>query len=158
LKEEAVVSDLEMESEGDSDDSHAVEADADDEFAAFKNTGELDLPDDEEVSEESEEEVLDEDSDLEEYYRELGIETEKKEKPKRAKEDEAMYVIKEKKPTKAEEETKKKGDVIDRLINATKADPSYKTVVRCLQIVKNVFGAAKQDQDVDYPDEDKKGR
>jgi len=67
--------------------------------------------------------------------------------------------VTKKKPSKAEEETKKKGDVIDRLINATKSDPSYKTVVRCLQIVKNVFGATKHDmQELDYPDEDKKGR
>jgi hypothetical protein len=131
-----------MESEANSDDSHAVQDDAEDEFAAFKNTGELDLPDDEEISEESEEEVHDEDSGLEDYYRELGIETEKSTE-KRAK-AEPKYVTK-KKPTKAEEETKKKGDVIDRLINATKSDPSYKTVVRCLQIVKNVFGATKHD-------------
>jgi hypothetical protein len=94
------------------------------------------------MSEESEQEALDEDSDLEEYYKELGIERDEP-KEKRAK-AEPKYVTK-KKPTKEEEKTKQKGDAIDRLINATKSDPSYKTVVRVLQIVKNVFGASKQD-------------
>lgn len=41
-----------MESSAESEDSQAV-VDADDEFNAFKTTGELDLPDDEEMSEES---------------------------------------------------------------------------------------------------------
>ena len=79
---------------------------------------------------------------------------------KRAKDKGPKHVSKKKQKEAEVEETKqrKKGDVIDGLIHKTISEPSYKTITRALQIVKNVFSSVAQDnENLDYPDEDGKG-
>ena len=96
LKEEDAVSDIEM--EGDSEEEKDLvasdeERQKEDEYDTFKTTGELDLPEDNESEEESDEnEEVSDDDRLDDYYRELGIEPETMQ-TKRAKtsKSEAVY-------------------------------------------------------------------
>lgn len=77
----------------------------------------------------------DTDSELEEYYRELGIENEKDEL--------AVKVAKKKKKVTAsvqvvdKDEARKK--ILDDLIEKTRTQPTYTTLSRVIKIVKQVF-------------------
>jgi ABC-type nitrate/sulfonate/bicarbonate transport system substrate-binding protein len=124
--------------EGDEDIVASEEAEDDaeamvEEYDMLKETGELDLPEDEEEVDESEseDEVSDEDGHLADYYRELGIS--KDMKRAKASTDEPVYKTTSKKQIAAEkaeatqdEVEKKKGDVIDALIQKTRDDPCFK--------------------------------
>ena len=101
--EEAISSDSELEREI-ADDNDAKDPEKLDEtvFNQYTATGELDLPEDNEEEDLSEEERdlegdSGEDSELDEYYRELGIEPDEM---KKGKESEAQYKKKKKKESK----------------------------------------------------------
>lgn len=115
------------------------------EFDKFQQ-GELDLPEDSDYSQESSDHV-ESDSELDEYYRELGINPDEM-KPAEAKE-EALYKTEKKKKKREEksrkEETKRreKSAVLDQMIETAKKSPNTKTLSRIIQIVKQVFGEGK---------------
>jgi hypothetical protein len=108
----------------------------------LEHADELDLPSEDEVADDEDDLKGEEtDSDLEEYYRELGIETEpnegdayKKKKAKKATDGKVVVVPKE--------EARKK--VLDDLIEKTRAQPNYTTITRVIKIVKQVFFAGQQ--------------
>ena len=98
------------------------------EFQKFE-TGELDLPSDEESDVEMSD-VEASDEDLDEYYREIGVDpAEMKSTPaKSAKakddKDQAVYQTKEKK--------NKRADVIDKMLNTVRSTPNYKVINRVI--------------------------
>lgn len=107
---------------------------ADDEFA--DQGGDLDLPDDEEV-EDNEDDLKgdDTDSDLEDYYRELGIETEEKgEQYKKKKKGSASKKTVDQAPAVSREEARQK--VLNDLITKTREQPTYTSLTRVIKIVK----------------------
>ena len=102
--------------------------------------GELDLPeDDEEVVEENEDDLKGEetDSDLEEYYRELGIETEEKGHEYKKKKKVSSVTKKQVEVTVSKEEARQK--VLNDLITKTREQPTYTSLTRVIKIVKQVF-------------------
>ena len=116
-----------------------------DEFQKYGE--ELNIPseDEDEEEEEFEKDVKGEetDSDLEDYYKELGIQDEEDlTKPKKGKvDDEAKYKIKKRKTTqekeKTVEETREK--LLDTIISKARDAPNYSTITRVIKIVKQVF-------------------
>ena len=101
--------------------------------------GDLDLPDDEEEVEDNEDDLKGEetDSDLEDYYRELGIETEEKgqEYKKKKKASASKKVVEV--TTVSKEEVRQK--VLNDLITKTREQPTYTSLTRVIKIVKQVF-------------------
>ena len=150
VKEEENVSDIEM-----NEDSDVVEVEkVDPEQENYKQTGELDLPGDDTSEEEIEEELepMGDDSELEDYYKELGIDEDgdiKNRKKKHAKkEDEPMYETKPKK----EKVERKKSEVIDTMLEKARTETDYKTLQRVIQLIKTVFSATKDVEPEDQQD------
>lgn len=114
-----------------------------DENEFLEHADELDLPEEENISDnEGDLKGEDTDSDLEEYYRELGIENEvdelKGDKPIKKKPKKVVAaVVVEKKET--QEETRRK--ILDNIITKTKENPTYAAITRVIKIVKQVFFA-----------------
>lgn len=113
-------------------------------------TGELDLPeaDEDQVDSESEDladDGLDEDdSELEAYYDELGLDpnemlSEKAKQKKLYKKQKKEKVIK-----KVQTEQRKKSDVLQALIDKAKNSPSIQSLTRIIQVVKSVFLEKKE--------------
>ena len=108
----------------------------------------LDLPDEDSADEEQDDEAS-QDSELDDYYRELGIAGEKDYSKKDG--EDKLYKTTKKKEVKKPDEEKKAGDktkIIETIIKRTRDEPSYKTVSRIIKIVKQVFNTpAKNDQE-----------
>ena len=127
LEEEARIARDETDSEDDADNA---------EFLA--HGVDLDLPD-----EDSADELDDDgsqDSELDDYYQELGIAAQKD----WTKNDDGQQLYKKtkKKEGKKQVEEKKASDktkIIEAMINRTREDPSYKTISRIVKIIKQVF-------------------
>ena len=104
-------------------------------------TGELDLPEDDQddESEESEEQAED-DSELEAYYEELGIDVNEVEKPEKA--EKLLYKRQKKqdaKKEKIESATRERNDVLEAMMTNAQNNPSYQTLTRIIHVVKAVF-------------------
>lgn len=127
LEEEARIARDETDSEDDADNA---------EFLA--HGVDLDLPE-----EDSADELDDDgsqDSELDDYYQELGIAAQKD----WTKNDDGQQLYKKtkKKEGKKQVEEKKASDktkIIEAMINRTREDPSYKTISRIVKIIKQVF-------------------
>lgn len=142
-----------MELERELADEDVIEEGDEEEF--LEHADELDLPEVEDNPDDLKGEATD--SELEDYYRELGIEHETDElapviskKAKRAKK--AAAVTPEKK-----EEVRKK--VLEEMIARTRENPSYSALTRVIKIVKQVFftGSAKDEED-EQEDKPKKAK
>lgn len=106
----------------------------------FLDDGELDLPDEEELVHDNEDDLKGEetDSDLEEYYRELGIETEEKGDSYKKKSKKGKKApVPEKAPVVSREDARKQ--VLNALITKTREQPTYTALTRVIKIVKQVF-------------------
>ena len=107
-------------------------------------TGELDLPDveDEEEELDSEPDVADDDSELEAYYEELGIDPSEMHEKRKKSGKEKLYK-KQKKDDVRRERTEKakreRNDVLNAMMAKARAEPTYRTLTRIIQIVKAVF-------------------
>ena len=129
------------------------------------------MPGDDTSEEEPEEEVVMEqsgdDSELENYYMELGIDEEdavKGRKKKHAKKeekpdhpshgeiDEPMY---EKKP-KVTKEKRKKSEVVEGMLEKARTESSYKTLTNVISLIKTVFSATKDVEPEDKEEDEKK--
>ena len=134
-----------------------------DENEFLEHADELDLPDEEDMDDDEGDLKGDEtDSDLEEYYRELGIEDEVDELAK------GQKSIK-KKPKKVAPVTDKKESqeeirkrILENIITKTKENPTYAAITRVIKIVKQVFFAGQSTQErgeeEDDGEEKKKGK
>ena len=134
LEEEAKMLRDEKQDEGESDEQTDKEESDEGENAEFLAGGEdLDLPSEISESDGDLKGPDDTDSELENYYEEIGIADEEDfSKPK-----EPVYQTKQKAPkAKAEPEKSKKSMMIDQLINAAKTEPTYKNVSRIIKLVK----------------------
>jgi len=80
------------------------------------------------------------DSELDDYYQELGIEPTEMPKEKKVKE-EAIYKQKKKeaKELKADKAKRAKSEVLETLMSKARDTPSVKTLSRVIQVVKSVF-------------------
>ena len=151
--------DVELEQEVARDQAMEDEANFDD--TEFLQHGEdLDLPDSEQDEEELDRDAEggETDSDLEDYYKELGIEDE-----------EDLTTVHKKKGTAGEYKTKKKlipaaskaetleqqrEKVLDTLIQRTRDTPNYNSLNKVIKIVKQVFNVNQQAKDADDEEED----
>ena len=100
----------------------------------------LDLPEEESGDEDEVEDDGSQDSELEDYYEELGIAGQKDFTKKD--DDQKLYKTTKKKEQKKQQEEKKASDktkVIEAIINRTREEPSYKTISRIVKIIKQVF-------------------
>lgn len=114
-------------------------------------TGELDLPSDAE-SDGSDVEMSDQEDadDLDEYYRELGIDPEEmkpQNQSKQAKKTDAVYVTKEKKETAEQAKQRQRSELLERMMQRAREQPNYKILNRIIQVVKSVFTDTQSDQD-----------
>ena len=122
-------------------------------------TGELDIPedaDDVDAIEDSEPDEVDEDSELEAYYEELGIDpSEMHEKRKKSGEERLYRKQKkaDKKKSRLETAKRERNDIISAMMEKARKEPSYKTLTRIIQIVKAVF-VEKIDQSKKKDDDD----
>lgn len=104
--------------------------------------GELDLPEDDMdlESEESDGAAADDDSELEAYYEELGIDMKEVEGTEKV---EKMLYKKQKKQDvrkeKVETAKRERNQVIDAMMAKATAEPTYTTLTRIIQIVKAIF-------------------
>lgn len=151
--------DVELEQEVARDQAMEDEANFDD--TEFLQHGEdLDLPDSEQDEEELDRDAEggETDYDLEDYYKELGIEDE-----------EDLTTAKKKKGTSGEYKTKKKlvpaaskaetieqqrEKVLETLIKRTRDTPNYNSLNKVIKIVKQVFNVNQQSKDADDEEED----
>ena len=109
-------------------------------------TGELDLPEADNVEEEEDEDSdvdqVDEDSELEAYYEELGIDRSEMHDKRKKSGEEKLY-RKQKKASaitdKIETARRERNDILDAMMNKARTEPNYKTLTRIIQIVKAVF-------------------
>lgn len=113
-----------------------------DEAEFLEHADELDLPDESEGEDSADLKGEETDSDLEEYYREIGIATEPKEGE--AYKKRAKKTVEGGKIEKKEDQRKK---VLDDLIEKTRAQPNYTSITRVIKIVKKVFFAGQQTED-----------
>jgi hypothetical protein len=110
-----------------------------DEAEFLENADELDLPEDEDLGDEDEDDLKGEDTDseLEDYYRELGIETEEKGDEYKKKKSKKAATKERHQPSEqaiSREEARKK--VLNDLIEKTRAQPTYTSLTRVIKIVK----------------------
>lgn len=108
----------------------------------------MDLPD--EDSADDDEDDGSQDSELDDYYQELGITGQKDFTQKD--DGKQLYKTRKKKAGKKQVEEKKASDktkVIEAIIKRTREDPSYKTISRIVKIIKQVFNTpgAKDEQE-----------
>lgn len=126
-----------------------------DEKEFLEHADELDLPDEEEDNEQDLK-GEDTDSDMEDYYRELGIENEEDEvKGKSTKTKPKKKAVVAKLPVGVtKEEARRK--VLDELIDRTKSAPTYANLTRVIKIVKQVFFAGNSAAGDEGEEEEKK--
>lgn len=110
----------------------------------------------------------DTDSELEDYYKELGIDEEKDFSKKATKktEEQAIYKKekKEGKGKKGEQVVEKPGEsnkdrVLDKIIKSTREDPNYSNLTKIIKLVKQIFNITeekteKEEDDKSDDDED----
>ena len=119
-------------------------------------TGELDLPEDADDDAESEDDASaagGDDSELEAYYEELGIDPNEmaEEKTKAGKAvDESKLYRKQKKADLRKEKVvaakRERNEILDAMMEKARSEPNYKTLTRIIQVVKAVF-TEKMDQE-----------
>lgn len=116
-------------------------------------TGELDLPEDEaelELSDdEADEAAAAEDSELEAYYEELGIDVTEMHDKRVKKGEDALYKKQKKSDVRKEqiqEARRERNQILDSMMQKARDEPSIKTLMRIIQVVKAVF-ADKIEQD-----------
>ncbi len=106
-------------------------------------TGELDLPEVEDEDDFSEpEDAIDDDSELEAYYEELGIDADEMHDKRKKSVEDKLYKKQKKadvKKTKVETAKRERNDVITAMMEKAKKEPNYKTLTRIIQVVKAVF-------------------
>ena len=112
----------------------------DNEFKKFEN--DLDLPDDTD-EEDIDNEEPETDEELENYYRELGIEDDMKKDGKDV--NDKLYKTQKKtkpvskKTLEKQEQQQQKSKVINQMIEAARTRPSHATLTRIVKVVKQVF-------------------
>ena len=155
--------DKELEEELARDQDLGEEIDLDeDEFQKYGD--ELNIPSEEEDEEEDEFEKDvkgdETDSDLEDYYKELGIQDEEDlTKPKKGKvEDEVKYKTKKRKASQEKEKTveQTREKLLDTIIGKARDAPTYSSITRVIKIVKQVFSSTKQDGEDEEEEQDQK--
>lgn len=105
--------------------------------------GELDLPEDSDLGDSESDEEIEEDSDLDDYYRELGINPEEMKTKDELYKTEKKAKKREEKVTKAETKKREKSAVLDQMMEKARTSPNVKTLSRIIQVVKQVFGEGK---------------
>ncbi len=108
-------------------------------------TGELDLPEDEddiESEDDGQPDAGEDDSELEAYYEELGIDPSEMLEKKGESAEKMLYKKKKKEEIRKQQvETAKRerNEILDAMMEKARVDPSYKTLTRIIQVVKAVF-------------------
>lgn len=132
-----------------------------DEQEFLEHADELDIPD-EEGDDEDDLKGEDTDSDLEDYYRELGIENEEDEvaavavktKPKKAAKKGPSKLAQAHPQVSSKEELRRK--IIDNLMEKTRTGPTYANLTRVIKIIKQVFFAGSGSSAEEGDDEEGK--
>jgi hypothetical protein len=134
-----------------------------DENEFLEHADELDLPSEDEADNEDDLKGEETDSDLEDYYRELGIENEEDEvAPAKAVKKQPK---KDKKPSKlaaslpqvaTKEELRRR--ILDQLMEKTRSAPTYSNISRVIKIVKQVFFAGNQQSGSGEGEEEEEGK
>lgn len=129
-------------------------------------TGELDLPEVEEEDDFSDpDDVVDDDSELEAYYEELGIDADEMHDKRKKSVEDKLYKKQKKtevKKTKTETAKRERNDVLSGMMDKARKEPNYKTLTRIIQVVKAVFtekvdtqAKKEKDEDADMNEEEK---
>lgn len=81
--------------------------------------------------------------DLDDYYRELGIDPEEMKpaalKKPSSKAKDGVYVTKEKKETAEQAKQRQRSELLERMMQRARDQPNYKILNRIIQVVKSVF-------------------
>lgn len=124
-------------------------------FDQFQS-GELDLPSEGESEDHSADDIEMSDGedadDLDDYYRELGIDPDEmkpqvQQKQKSKPKGDAVYVTKEKKETSEQVKQRQRSELLERMMQRARDQPNYKILNRIIQVVKSVFTDKSSDDD-----------
>eukprot|EP00347_Sterkiella_histriomuscorum_P015725 403355916 len=146
-----------------------------DETEFLQHGDQLDLPDsgDEEDDFDKQEELLRDaegeltDSDLEDYYKELGIQDEEdfSKTEKASKKGDAQYKVSKKQKdvvvSKKETVEQARERLLEQMIKNTKDTPNYNSITKVIKVVKQVFNVNQQkedEEDQEEEDNQKKGK
>ena len=100
-------------------------------------TGELNLPSDKEDSDD-ESEIVDSDNDLDEYYRELGIDPEEMKPQKtsaktaKPKSSTAEYTVREKREAPEQVIQRQRSELLNKMMERARSQPNYKILNRII--------------------------